>query len=136
MGFNDEAGSRYNFGIGCAKGHRYISLVTGNLEKDVGRIAANGFADIELYDDKSEIELRGRLVYTQKSSTVDFIAEDIEKKPFVLIANRLMSGTDKLGFRIREGSRENPGIMFTGEIGVGKKAPVAVADALRNCGFV
>jgi hypothetical protein len=136
VGFSDDAGSRYNFGIGCANGQRYIFLTTGKLEKDVGRIAPNGFADIELHNGKSEIKLRGRLAYIQKSNAINFIAEDIEKNQFVLIANRLMSGTDKLGFRIREGSHENPGFMFAGEIGVGKKAPAAVADALRNCGFV
>ena len=130
------ATSQGNFRIGCFSDARHIFLTTGQLQSVAGSIPADGFADIELYDGKTQIELKGRFAYIKENNAINFLASGIDKDNFSSISNRLMSGTDKLGFRIREGSREKPGFMFAGEVLVGAKAPAAVADALRHCGFM
>jgi hypothetical protein len=124
-----------NFRIGCFDELRYIYLKTGKLGQAAGSISENGIADIELYNGKPQIPLKGRLIQSKDRDDVSLLAKDVDKGQFVLIANRLMSGTDKLGFRIRAGSPDDADFAFQGEIGVGLTAPAAVADALRNCGF-
>ena len=123
-----------NFRIGCLQGARHIFLTTGKMEKGVGKISVNGFADIELYNGKPEIVIEGRFALLKDSNTVNFIANGVDKNKFDLIAKTLMSATDKLSFRIREGSRDKPGFTFAAVIEVGKKAPAPVAQTLRDCG--
>lgn len=124
------------FRIGCLDESRHIYLTAGTAKQAVVSIPESGFADIDLNNGKPPIELKGRLIMVKETNAVNFSAVGLDRDQFVLIANRLMSGTDKLGFRIRAGSPERPGLTFRGEIAVGKKAPAAVADALQNCGFI
>jgi hypothetical protein len=124
-----------NFRIGCSKGARHIFLTTSKMLQDTGKIAPTGFADIDFRNGSPALVIEGRFAVLEDAKTVNFIADGVEKAKFDLITKSLMSGVRTMRFRMRDHPPNQPGFIFSTEIGVGTMAARAVAEALRECRY-